>query len=141
MTLNRDQIMDILPHRDPFLLLDDITELIPDKRAVGHWRPTGAEDFFRGHFPGIPVLPGVLIMEALAQAGAVVVLSMPRFQGKIGYFAGMDKVRFKRKVYPGDLLELTVDIERTFQNIGYGMAVASVDGETAAKGQLTFAVE
>jgi len=140
MALTRDQIMDILPHRDPFLLLDEIVELIPDKRAVGRWRTTGEEDFFKGHYPGMPVLPGVLIMEALAQTGAVVVLSMPQFRGKIGYFAGMDKVRFKRKVYPGEQLELTVDIERVFQNMGYGAAVASVDGETAAKGLLMFAV-
>lgn len=132
--------MGIIPHRDPFLFLDDITEFAPGERAVGHWRLTGEEFFFRGHFPDKPVLPGVLIVESLSQTGAVIILSMPKFMGKIGYFAGIDNVRFKRKVFPGDTLTLTVDIERIFQNIGYGRAVAMVEGERAASGKLMFAV-
>lgn len=138
--LNRAEIMDIIPHRDPFLLVDEIVELDPGKRSVGHWQVTGDEYFFKGHFPGQPVLPGVLIVESMAQTGAVTILSMPIFQGKIGYFAGIDNVRFKRKVFPGDLLVLTVDIERVFKNIGYGIGLATVDGEKVASGKLTFAV-
>ncbi|MDR3207521.1 MAG: 3-hydroxyacyl-ACP dehydratase FabZ [Oscillospiraceae bacterium] len=138
--LSREEIMDIIPHRAPFLLLDQITELIPEKRAVAQWRLTGEEYFFQGHFPGNPVLPGVLIVEALAQTGAVVILSLPAFRGKVGYFAGIDKVRFRRKVVPGDLLTLSVEIEKVFHNIGYGVGTATVDGQLAATGKLTFAV-
>lgn len=138
--LSREQIMQIIPHRDPFLFLDEIVEYQVGKKAVGRWKLTGDEFFFKGHFPQQPTLPGVLIVEALAQTGAVTILSMPAFQGKVGYFAGIDNVRFKRKVVPGDELMLTVDIDRIFKNIGYGLARATVNGEKAASGKLTFAV-
>ncbi|MDR1157308.1 MAG: 3-hydroxyacyl-ACP dehydratase FabZ [Oscillospiraceae bacterium] len=138
--LGGEEIQKIIPHRPPFLLLDEIDELEPGVRAVGRWRLTGAEDFFRGHFPGQPVLPGVLIIESMAQTGGVVMLSLPCYAGKLAYFAGIDKVRFRRKVFPGDCLETDVRIERVFQNIGYGKATASVNGEKAASGTLKFSI-
>ena len=140
MRMDKKQIMDVLPHREPFLFLDEIAEIEPERRAVGHWLTTGREAFYKGHFPGNPVLPGALIVEAMAQTGAVVVLSIPRFKGMTGYFAGMDRVRFRKKVYPGDLLVLEVGIERVFNNIGYGEGTAYVEGEVVATGKLTFAV-
>lgn len=138
--LNREQIKEILPHRDPFLWLDEITVLEPGVRAVGKLTLTGNEDFFRGHFPGNPVMPGVLIIEALAQTGAVAVLSLEQFKGKTGYFAGIDGAKFKRKVLPGDTLTLEVELIKLRGPIGIGKAVASVNGEKAAYGQLTFAI-
>jgi 3-hydroxyacyl-[acyl-carrier-protein] dehydratase len=138
--LNQEQIKEIIPHRAPFLLLDEITELEPGVRAVGKWHLTGDEEFFKGHFPGNPVLPGVLIVESLAQTGAVAVLSMEQFKGKIGYFAGIDGVKFKRKVLPGDTLTLEVELIKIRGIIGIGKAVATVNGEKAAYGELTFAI-
>jgi len=140
MVLNKEQIKDIIPHRDPFLLLDEITYLEPGVKAIGKWHLTGEEAFFKGHFPGNPVLPGVLIVESLAQTGAVAVLSMEQFKGKIGYFAGIDGVKFKRKVLPGDTLVLEVELIRIRGIIGIGKAVATVNGERAAYGELTFAI-
>ncbi len=139
--LTKEQIMDIIPHRPPFLLVDEIVELTPGQSAVGTYTLTGDEWFLQGHFPGLPVMPGVLEVEALAQVGAVAILALPEFQGKIGYFGGIDKVRFKRKVVPGDVLRLEIVIEKIFRNVGFGSATATVDGEVAAKGKLTFAVQ
>ena len=138
--LTRADIMEIVPHRDPFLLIDEIDELEVGKRAKGKWHITGQEDFFRGHFPGYPVVPGVLIVEALSQVGAVAILTMPQFKGKLGFFAGIDGMRFKRMVKPGDTLVLETEITRVLAGIGQGVAVATVNGEKAAYGKMTFAV-
>jgi 3-hydroxyacyl-[acyl-carrier-protein] dehydratase len=139
--LSRDEIEAILPHRDPFLLLDEVVELTPGERVVArkHVRPD--EWYFSGHFPGRPIMPGVLIVEAMAQAGAVAVLSEEENRGKLALFAGIDGVRFKRVVEPGDELELTCELERVRGPIGKGKATAKVDGQLAARGTLTFAVE
>jgi 3-hydroxyacyl-[acyl-carrier-protein] dehydratase len=139
--LTRDQIEEILPHRDPFLLLDEVVDLEPGARVVARKRVSGDEWFLTGHFPGRPIMPGVLIIEALAQAGAVAVLSEEENRGKLALFAGIDDVRFKRIVQPGDELELVCELERVRGPVGRGKARASVDGELAARGTLTFAVE
>jgi 3-hydroxyacyl-[acyl-carrier-protein] dehydratase len=137
----REQIEKILPHREPFLLLDEIVELEPGSHVVA--RKTVREDewYLAGHFPGRPVMPGVLIVEAMAQAGAVAVLSEEENRGRLALFAGIDDVRFKRIVEPGDELELRCDLERVRGPIGRGKATARVGGELAARGTLTFAVE
>lgn len=138
--LNVDDIQKILPHRSPFLLVDRIEELEPGLRAVGRKCVTIDEPFFAGHFPGKAVMPGVLILEALAQTGAVAILSLEEHKGKIVFFAGMDKIKFKRQVVPGDVIKLEVEIIRSKGNFGTGSAKAYVDGELAASGILTFAV-
>lgn len=131
---------DLLPHREPFLLLDKLVELTPGERAAGSWYLTGDEDFFRGHFPGRPTLPGVLMLESLAQLGACGVLSEPRFAGKIPLFGGAAKVRFRRQVVPGDTLDLTVELTRLGSRAGKGTGIASVDGEVACQAELTFVI-
>ena len=138
--LGRAQIEEILPHRDPFLLLDEIVELEPGVRAVARKRVRDDEWYLAGHFPGRPIMPGVLIVEAMAQTGAVAVLAEEENRGKLALFAGIDGVRFKRIVEPGDELELTCELERVRGPIGRGKARATVDGELAARGVLTFAV-
>lgn len=139
-TLNREQIQQILPHRDPFLFLDEVLELEPGKRAVAIKVVRPEEPHFQGHFPGHPIMPGVLIVEALAQAGAVAALALPENQGKLVLFAGIDQVRFKRPVVPGDILRLEVEMTRMRGAIGKGEARATVDGVLACKAVLTFAV-
>ena len=134
-------IEQILPHRDPFLLLDEVVDLQPGERVVARKRVRDDEWYLRGHFPGRPIMPGVLIVEAMAQTGAVAVLADEANRGKLALFAGIDDVRFKRIVEPGDELELTCELERVRGPIGRGKATASVDGELAARGTLTFAVE
>ena len=134
------EIMEILPHRHPFLLIDTIEELEPGKRAVGKKCVTFSEPYFAGHFPGNPVMPGVLIIEALAQTGAVAILSLPENRGKTAYFAGIDKAKFKQMVRPGEVLTLETQIIRTKGPIGVGEAVATVDGKLVAKAELTFAL-
>ncbi len=139
--LDIKQIQEILPHRYPFLLVDRIEEVEFGKRAVGLKNVTMNEPFFQGHFPGHPVMPGVLIMEALAQVGAVAILGMEENKGKIALFAGLDKVRFRRPVVPGDQLIMEVEITKMRGNIGKGQGKALVNGEIAAQGELMFAVE
>lgn len=137
----RDEIETILPHREPFLLIDEVTELEPGRRVVAR-RDVNEDDWwFRGHFPERPVMPGVLIVEAMAQAGAVAVLVEEENRGKIAFFAGIDDCRFKRVVEPGDVLTLVCDIDAVRGPIGRGKATAHVGSELAARGTLTFAVE
>ncbi|MCL2341562.1 MAG: 3-hydroxyacyl-ACP dehydratase FabZ [Firmicutes bacterium] len=138
--LNIKQIMEIIPHRNPFLLIDKIEELEPGEKAIGYKNVTMNENFFQGHFPGEPVMPGVLIVEALAQTGAVAILSLDEYKGKIAYFAGINNLRFKRKVIPGDTLKLEVEITKRKGPIGIGSAKATVEGQIAVTGELTFAI-
>ena len=133
------EIMEIIPHRQPFLLLDTIEELEPGKRAVGKKCVTYNEPFFAGHFPNEP-MPGVLIVEALAQAGAVAILSNPEFKGKTAYFGAINSARFKQKVVPGDVLLLELEIIKQKGPVGVGKATATVDGKTAVTAELTFAI-
>lgn len=140
MELNIEQIQEILPHRYPFLLVDKIVELEPGQRAVGIKNVTMNENYFQGHFPGKPVMPGVLQVEALAQTGAIAVLSLEEYKGKIVYFGGIDKLRFKQKVVPGDVLRLEVELIKRRGPIGIAKAVATVDGKVAVQGEITFAV-
>ena len=134
------EIMEILPHRAPFLLIDTIEELEPGVRALGKKCVSMNEPYFQGHFPGNPVMPGVLIMEALAQVGAVAILSQPEWKGKTAYFAGIDKAKFRRKVLPGDVLLLETIITKVKGPVGVGRAVATVDGRKVAEAELTFAI-
>jgi len=134
------QIQEIIPHRYPFLLIDKIVELDLGKRAVGIKNVTVNEPFFQGHFPGFPVMPGVLIVEALAQVGAVAMLSMEEHQGKIGLFAGIDEFRFKDQVKPGDTLTLEVELTRVRGSVGKGHGKALVNGKVVAEGGLMFAL-
>lgn len=138
--LDREQIQQIIPHRDPFLFLDEILELEPGKRAVAIKAVRAEEPHFQGHFPGHPIMPGVLIVEALAQAGAVAALSLPENKGKLVLFAGIDNVRFKRPVVPGDTLRLEVEMTRMRGPVGKGEARATVDGALACRAELTFAI-
>jgi 3-hydroxyacyl-[acyl-carrier-protein] dehydratase len=140
-TLGREEIEAILPHREPFLLIDEVVELEPGERVVARKLVREDEWWIPGHFPGRPVMPGVLIVEAMAQTGAVAVLSEEENRGRLALFAGIDDVRFKRIVEPGDELELECRLETVRGPIGKGKATAKVDGQLAARGTLTFAVE
>jgi 3-hydroxyacyl-[acyl-carrier-protein] dehydratase len=140
VALRREQIEEILPHRDPFLFLDEVMVLEPGARVVARKQVREDEWFLTGHFPGRPIMPGVIIVEAMAQAGAVAVLADEANRGKLALFAGINDVRFKRMVLPGDELELTCELERMRGPVGRGKATATVDGELAARGTLTFAV-
>lgn len=135
-----EQIKETIPHRYPFLLVDKITEQ-DETRIAGIKNVSINEPFFQGHFPDYPVMPGVLIVEALAQVGAVAILSKEANKGKIGFLAGIDKCRFKRQVKPGDQLQLEVEIIRIKGPIGKGKAIAKVDGELACEAEITFAVK
>ena len=138
--LGRREIEEILPHRDPFLLLDEVTAIEPGVRVVARKRVRDDEWYLAGHFPGRPIMPGVLMVEAMAQAGAVAVLAEEENRGKLALFAGIDGVRFKRIVQPGDELELTCELERVRGPVGRGKVTATVDGELAVRGTLTFAI-
>lgn len=129
---------DVLPHRAPFLLLDEVTDLMIGESAKGLWRLTGDEYFFAGHFPGRPTLPGVLMLEAIAQLGAYAVLSDAKFAGKLPLFGGVEKSRFRRQVVPGDVLELEVTLGRMSARAGKGAGRAHVGGETACETELLF---
>ncbi|MDE6905454.1 MAG: 3-hydroxyacyl-ACP dehydratase FabZ [Lachnospiraceae bacterium] len=134
------QIMEIIPHRQPFLLIDTIEEVEEGKRAVGKKCVSYNEPFFAGHFPCEPVMPGVLIIEAMAQVGAVAILSRPENKGKTAYFAGINNAKFKNKVLPGDVLELELEIIKEKGPIGIGKGTAKVNGKLAASAELTFAI-
>lgn len=138
--LDINQIQEIIPHRPPFLLVDKIVEMEEGKRAVGIKNVTMNEPFFTGHFPGYPVMPGVLITEALAQVGAVATLNVEANKGKIGFLAGLDNFRFRGQVVPGDTLELEVEITRLKGSIGKGKATARVEGKVVAEGEIMFAL-
>ena len=132
-------IRELIPHRYPCLLVDRIEEIEPGVRAVGIKNVTQNEPFFEGHFPDYPVMPGVLIVEAMAQVGAVGVMALEEFQGKLALFAGIDGVRFRRQVIPGDILRMEVEISRLKGRIGRGKGAATVNGERACEAELTFA--
>lgn len=138
--LTTKEIMEIIPHRQPFLLIDTIEEVEYGKRAVGKKCVTYNEPFFAGHFPAEPVMPGVLIIEALAQVGAVAILGLPENKGKIAYFAAVNNAKFKGKVVPGDVLMLETEIVKCKGPIGVGMAKATVDGKVVCQAELTFAI-
>ena len=140
MLMGIKEIEEILPHRHPFLLVDCIEELEPGVRAVGYKCVTFNEPQFQGHFPHNPVMPGVLIIEALAQVGAVAILSVPENQGKLALFGGIKNARFKQQVRPGDILELECQLTAQRGPVGFGTATAKVNGKTACKAELTFAL-
>ena len=141
MELNSNEIMEILPHRYPFLLVDRIIQCEPGKMAVGRKCVSVNEPFFCGHFPQYHVMPGVLILEALAQVGAVAILSEEENRGKIALFGGVKNARFKRQVRPGDVLELRCELTNRRGPVGFGVAEAKVDGQLACRAELTFAIQ
>ena len=136
--LDRDAIQAIIPHRDPFLFVDEIVELEPGVRAHGRWTITGDEGFLQGHFPGNPIVPGVVMVEASAQVAAICALTHPDHQGKFGVFAGIDDVRFRRIVRPGDVLDMVIEVDRLRGRIGRVRATVTVADEPAVEGVLTF---
>ena len=138
--LNIEEIKNIIPHRYPFLLVDRIIEFEEEKSITGIKNVTSNEEFFNGHFPSHPVMPGVLIIEALAQTGAVLVLKKPENKGKIAFFAGIDNVRFKRQVVPGDQLKLEIEVIKLRSSMGKCKAIATVEGEIACQGELMFMI-
>ena len=138
--LTSKEIMEIIPHRQPFMLIDTIEEMEPGVRAVAKKCVSYNEPFFQGHFPGEPVMPGVLIIEALAQTGAVAILSLPENKGKTAYFAAINSAKFKKKVIPGDVLMLKTEIIKVKGPMGIGKATATVDGKVAVQAELTFAI-
>ena len=138
--LNKEEIKNIIPQREPFLMIDEVEEFIPGESAISYKNVNEQEWYFKGHFPGNPIMPGVLITESLAQTGAVAILSMNENKGKNALFGGIDKMKFKRKVVPGDRLKLEVKIIKRKGPIGIGEAIATVDEKIVAKGELTFAL-
>lgn len=138
--LDINQIMEIIPQRAPFLMIDRVEEYVPGESCIAYKNVCVNEWYFQGHFPGQPIMPGVLITEALAQAGAVAILSLEENKGKNALFGGINKMKFKKQVVPGDRLKLEVKIIKQKSSIGIGEAIATVNGEIVAKGELTFAV-
>lgn len=139
--LNKEQIMEIIPHRDPFLLIDEVTEMEAGKRIVAYKHIKEDEYWFKGHFPQYPVTPGVLIIEMLAQAGAVCMLSLEEHKGKIGFLGGVNNAKFRRQVLPGETLKLEVEMIKIRGAIGIGKAIATVNGEKAVSAEISFALK
>ncbi|MDY0074451.1 MAG: 3-hydroxyacyl-ACP dehydratase FabZ [Acholeplasmataceae bacterium] len=140
MRLTQEEIKKIIPHRDPFLFIDEMIELESLHRGVGIKYVRPDEAFFKGHFPGKPVMPGVLIIESLAQVGAVILLSHPDYAGKIAYFTGISNAKFRKSVLPGDMLELHCELTKIRRGFGFGQAKAFVNGELACETEISFAV-
>lgn len=138
--LNKEKIKKIIPQREPFLMVDEVEEYTPGEKAIAYKNVDINEWYFKGHFPGKPIMPGVLIAESLAQAGAIAILSMEENKGKNALFAGIDKMKFKKMVVPGDRLKLEVNIIKRKGPIGVGEGIATVNGNLVAKGEFTFAV-
>ncbi len=138
--LNKKEIKEIIPQREPFLMIDEVEEYTPGEKAIAYKNVDINEWYFKGHFPGKPIMPGVLIAESLAQAGAIAILSMEDNKGKNALFAGIDKMKFKKMVVPGDRLKLEVNIIKRKGPIGVGEGIATVNGNLVAKGEFTFAV-
>lgn len=138
--LNKEEIKKIIPQREPFLMIDEVEDFVPGESATAYKYVDENEYYFKGHFPGNPIMPGVLITESLAQTGAVAILSMEENKGKNALFGGIDKLKFKKMVVPGDKLKLEVKIIKKKGPIGVGEALATVDGKVAVKGELTFAL-
>ena len=140
MLLDKEGIKNIIPQREPFLMIDEVEEFVPGESCIAYKNVSADEYYFKGHFPGNPIMPGVLIVESLAQTGAVAILSMEENKGRNALFGGIDKLRFKKQVVPGDRLKLEVKIIKKKGPIGIGEAIATDDGKVAAKGELTFAI-
>ncbi len=140
MLLNSNQIQEIIPHRYPFMLVDRVIELEEGVKATGIKNVTANESFFQGHFPSEHVMPGVLIIEALAQVGAIAILKKEENKGKIAYFASINNCKFRRKVIPGDTLTLSIEIVKSRSNFGVGKAIATVDGAVACEAELSFMI-
>ncbi|EOS7976255.1 3-hydroxyacyl-ACP dehydratase FabZ [Enterococcus hirae] len=138
--MNIQEIKEIIPHRYPLLLIDRVEEMVEGERIIAKKNVTINEPFFQGHFPEEPVMPGVLIVEAMAQAGAVALLTLEQFKGKTAYFGGLDKAKFRRKVTPGDTLYLEVEITKIKSSAGIGKGIAKVDGKKVAEAELTFMI-
>jgi 3-hydroxyacyl-[acyl-carrier-protein] dehydratase len=138
--LNKEEIKEIIPQRDPFLMIDEVEEFVPGEMCVAYKNVNIDEWYLKGHFPGNPIMPGVLIAESLAQAGAVAILSVEENKGKNALFGGIDKMKFKKMVVPGDKLKLEVKIIKRKGPIGVGEGIATVDGKLAARGEFTFAI-
>ena len=139
--MDQKQIMEIIPHRDPFLLIDEIEEMEVGKRVVATKYMKPDEFWFKGHFPDYPVVPGVLMLEMCAQAGAVAMLAMPENKGKIGFFGGVKEAKFRRQVVPGDTLRIEVEIIKVKGPVGVGKAIATVNGEKAVSAEISFAIK
>ena len=141
MLYNKEQIKELIPHRDRFLLIDEIEELEPGKRVVAYKNMTPDEFWFKGHFPDYPVVPGVLMVEMMAQAGCAAMLALPENKGKIGFFGGIKEAKFRRQVVPGDRLKIEVEIIKVKGPIGVGKGICTVDGEKAVTAEITFAIK
>lgn len=138
--LNKDEIKNIIPQREPFLMIDEVEDFVPGEMAIAYKNVDEAEWYFKGHFPENPIMPGVLIAESLAQTGAVAILGMEENKGRNALFGGIDKMKFKKQVVPGDRLKLEVKIIKKKGPIGIGEGIATVDGVVAARGEFTFAL-